>query len=50
MSLAAVEGWRSVEELVRWRFAHAPVVMANEAHSGLAGVDALIVSSENTLT
>jgi hypothetical protein len=31
-----VEGWRSVEELVRWGFAHAPVVMANEAHSGLA--------------
>ena len=31
-----MEGWRSVEELVRWGFAHAPVVMANEAHSGLA--------------
>jgi len=31
-----VEGWCSVEELVRWGFAHAPVVMANEAHSGLA--------------
>jgi hypothetical protein len=30
-----VEGWRSVEELVQWGFAHAPVVMANEAHSGL---------------
>jgi len=25
-----------VEELVQWGFAHAPVVMANEAHSGLA--------------
>jgi hypothetical protein len=30
-----VEGWCSVEELVRWGFGHAPVVMANEAHSGL---------------
>jgi hypothetical protein len=25
-----------VEELVQWGFAHAPVVMANEAHNGLA--------------
>jgi hypothetical protein len=32
----AVEGWRPVEDLVRWGFAHAPVVMANEAHNGLA--------------
>jgi hypothetical protein len=32
----AVEGWRPVEDLVRWGFAHAPVVMANEAHDGLA--------------
>jgi hypothetical protein len=32
---AAVEGWCSVEDLTRWGFAHAPVVMANEAHSGL---------------
>jgi hypothetical protein len=32
----AVEGWRPVEELVQWGFAHAPVVMANEAHNGLA--------------
>jgi hypothetical protein len=24
-----------VEDLVRWGFAHAPVVMANEAHNGL---------------
>ena len=31
-----MEGWCSVEELVRWGFAHAPVVMANEAHNGLA--------------
>jgi len=31
-----VDGWRSVEELTRWGFAHAPVVMANEAHNGLA--------------
>jgi hypothetical protein len=33
---AAVEGWCSVEDLTRWGFAQAPVVMANEAHSGLA--------------
>jgi hypothetical protein len=33
---AVVEGWCSAEELVRWGFAHAPVVMANEAHNGLA--------------
>jgi hypothetical protein len=32
----AMEGWRSAEELIGWGFAHAPVVMANEAHSGLA--------------
>jgi len=32
----AVEGWRPVEDLVRWGFEHAPVVMANEAHNGLA--------------
>jgi len=31
---AVVEGWCSVEELVRWGFGHSPVVMANEAHSG----------------
>ena len=31
-----MEGWCPVEELVRWGFGHAPVVMANEAHSGLA--------------
>ena len=31
-----MEGWCSVEDLFRWAFAHAPVVMANEAHSGLA--------------
>jgi hypothetical protein len=34
--VAEVEGWLSVEELTGWGFAHAPVVMANEAHSGLA--------------
>jgi hypothetical protein len=34
--VAAVEGWCSVEELIGWGFAHAPVVMANEAHNGLA--------------
>jgi hypothetical protein len=31
-----VDGWCSVEELVQWGFGHAPVVMANEAHNGLA--------------
>jgi hypothetical protein len=31
-----MKGWRSVEELTGWGFAHAPVVMANEAHNGLA--------------
>ena len=31
-----MEGWRPVEDLVRWGFEHAPVVMANEAHNGLA--------------
>jgi hypothetical protein len=30
-----VEGWCSVEDLTCWGFAHAPVVMANEAHNGL---------------
>jgi hypothetical protein len=34
--VAEVEGWRPVEELIGWGFAHAPVVMANEAHNGLA--------------
>ncbi len=31
-----MEGWRPVEDIVRWGFGQAPVVMANEAHSGLA--------------
>ena len=31
-----MEGWCPVEDLVLWGFAHAPVVMANEAHNGLA--------------
>ena len=31
-----MEGWRPIEDLVRWGFEHAPVVMANEAHNGLA--------------
>jgi hypothetical protein len=35
-SVAAVDGWLSVEELTRLAFSHAQVVMANEAHSGLA--------------
>jgi hypothetical protein len=30
-----MKGWQPVEELTRWAFAQAPVVMANEAHSGL---------------
>ncbi len=73
-----MEGWRPVEDLVRWGFAHAPVVMANDAHNGLArcvrtlaahggtagilrdqappllagwaGVDALVVSTDNEMT
>jgi len=31
-----VEGWRPVEDVIRWGFAQQPVVMANEAHNGLA--------------
>jgi hypothetical protein len=31
-----VEGWRPVEDIVRWGFGQVPVVMANEFHSGLA--------------
>ena len=31
-----MDGWCSVEDLTQWGFAHASVVMANEAHSGLA--------------
>jgi hypothetical protein len=31
-----MEGWCSVEDLTRWGFGHSPVVMANEAHNGLA--------------
>ena len=34
--LAAVDGWRSVEELTQCGFARAPVVMVNEAHNRLA--------------
>ncbi len=30
-----MDGWCSVEELTRWGFAQSPVLMANEAHSGL---------------
>jgi len=30
-----VQGWRPVEDLIRWGFGQSPVVMANEAHSGL---------------
>jgi hypothetical protein len=35
-SEAAVDGWHSVEDLTRLAFSGAQVVMANEAHSGLA--------------
>ncbi len=31
-----MDGWCPVEELVQRGFGHAPVVMANEAHNGLA--------------
>jgi hypothetical protein len=30
-----MKGWQPVEELTRWAFAQAPVVMANEAHNGM---------------
>ena len=30
-----MDGWCSVEELTQWGFAHAPVLMANEAHNGM---------------
>jgi hypothetical protein len=43
-----VEGWCCVEDLVRWAFGHAPVVMADEAHNG--GVDALVASTDNEMT
>jgi hypothetical protein len=51
----AVEGWRPVEDLVRWGFAHAPVVMANEGQApppldDWAGVDAFVVSTDNEMT
>jgi hypothetical protein len=59
-----MDGWCPVEELTQWRFAHAPVLMANEAHDGTAGIlceqapeslagwpaDALIVSADNALS
>jgi len=51
-----VEGWRPVEDIVRWGFAHAPVVMANEAHSGLArsvrtmsGIDPFVIDQTVTI-
>ena len=31
-----MESWCSVEDLTQWGFSQSPVVMANEAHSGLA--------------
>jgi len=34
--VVAVEGWRPVEDVVGWGFTQALVVMANEAHHGLA--------------
>jgi hypothetical protein len=34
--MPTVDGWCSVEELTLWGFAQAPVVMANEAHNGMA--------------
>jgi hypothetical protein len=32
----AVEGWHPVEDVIEWGFTQAPVVMANEAHDGMA--------------
>jgi hypothetical protein len=57
----AVEGWRPVEDLVRWGFGHAPVaahgstagILRDQAPpplDGCAGVDALVVSTDNELT
>ena len=31
-----MEGWRPVEDVIQWGFGQRPVVMANEAHDGLA--------------
>jgi hypothetical protein len=31
-----VEGWHPVEDVIQWGFGQRPVVMANEAHDGLA--------------
>ncbi|HEX5297104.1 MAG TPA: hypothetical protein VFW50_08965 [Streptosporangiaceae bacterium] len=31
-----MEGWRPVENVIQWGFGQRPVVMANEAHDGLA--------------
>lgn len=31
-----MEGWRPVEDVIQWGFGQRPVVMANEAHNGLA--------------
>ena len=44
-----MEGWRPVEELIQWGFAHAPVVMANEAHPmgwhfrAMSGTDPFVI-------
>jgi len=35
-TVVAVDDWHSVEQLTRWAFSRAQVVMVNEAHSGLA--------------
>jgi hypothetical protein len=33
-----VKGWRPVEDVIRWGFARAPVVMANGAHDGMGSL------------
>jgi hypothetical protein len=44
-----VEGWRPVEDIVRWGFGQAPVVMANEFHSGLGRTQELLEFLADTL-
>ena len=40
-----MDGWCSVEELTRWGFAHAPVLIANEAHSVQPRSSAVVISA-----
>jgi hypothetical protein len=40
-----VEGWRPVEDIVRWGFGQAPVVMANEFRQQAANLGRLLESA-----